>query len=377
MPPKSTQALEDAITALSASMEQRMTELQVAMAHRHDSLAAVVSDIRAQLASAPAFAGTFPPRFVDPISSAPPPPLATLDVGGFVRALELRFGPSTFDNHQAVLFKLRQRGTVADYQAEFEHTCNCVVGLSPEAILNCFISGLRLDIQWELAVLQPSSLSQALGLARLVESKLGDTRSSRPPPPPIRPPALLLSPPGPPALPTRRLSPVELQDRGARGLCFNCDEKFGPGHKCKAKQFLLLMASEGDPHDLPGDCSDPEDSPPPLFSDGVHFQLSPPAALGSSSPRTLCLRGFIRGHEVSVLVDSGSSHNLVQPRVAEFLALPQSPTAAFSVLVGNGDSLHCAGMCPDVPLTIQSHRFVVPLYVIPIVGAILFSVYSG
>ncbi|KAL0373933.1 UNVERIFIED_CONTAM: hypothetical protein Sradi_3309000 [Sesamum radiatum] len=42
----------------------------------------------------------------------------------FVRSLELRFGPSSYDNHEAALFKLRQRGSVADLQVEFECLCN-------------------------------------------------------------------------------------------------------------------------------------------------------------------------------------------------------------------------------------------------------------
>lgn len=38
----------------------------------------------------------------------------------FTRALELRFGPSTYDNHQAELFKLCQIGIVTKYQTAFE-----------------------------------------------------------------------------------------------------------------------------------------------------------------------------------------------------------------------------------------------------------------
>lgn len=34
----------------------------------------------------------------------------------FTQALEVRFGPSSYANHQASLFKLRQTGTVMDYQ---------------------------------------------------------------------------------------------------------------------------------------------------------------------------------------------------------------------------------------------------------------------
>lgn len=76
----------------------------------------------------------------------------------FTRDLELRFRPPTFSNHQAALFKLRQTGSVMDYQMQFESLSNRVDGLNPTALLNCFISGLQNDIQWEIAALQPQSL---------------------------------------------------------------------------------------------------------------------------------------------------------------------------------------------------------------------------
>ncbi|KAL4573070.1 hypothetical protein LXL04_019863 [Taraxacum kok-saghyz] len=90
----------------------------------------------------------------------------------FTRALETRFGPSTYENHQATLFKLRQISTVAAYQSEFEKISNCVVGLPPHALRDCFISGLRLDIQAELALHGPQTLHQTYGLAKLIEDKL-------------------------------------------------------------------------------------------------------------------------------------------------------------------------------------------------------------
>lgn len=34
----------------------------------------------------------------------------------FTRALDLRFGPSSYVNHQETLFKLRQYGTIMEYQ---------------------------------------------------------------------------------------------------------------------------------------------------------------------------------------------------------------------------------------------------------------------
>ena len=75
----------------------------------------------------------------------------------FNLALELRFGLSTYVNHQVELFKLRQ-STVKDYQKSFQNLYNRILGLTPDMILNCFILILVPKIQWELAILQPTSI---------------------------------------------------------------------------------------------------------------------------------------------------------------------------------------------------------------------------
>ena len=36
----------------------------------------------------------------------------------------------------------------------------------------------------------------------------------------------------------RQLSPAELKERCDKGLCYNCNEKFAPSHRCK-KLFLI------------------------------------------------------------------------------------------------------------------------------------------
>ncbi|KAL0319961.1 UNVERIFIED_CONTAM: Retrovirus-related Pol polyprotein from transposon.6 [Sesamum radiatum] len=398
MPPKSTQAIEEAILALS----ERLSELHASMEVRHDSLAAVVAGIQQQLNTMPSPSFSSPSL---PLPNPPPPPpllhsptplklpklhlppfdgsnpldwlfqaeqffafyqvppeqrldmvsfymqgdalgwfkwmftnrqLSSWDA--FVRALELRFGPSTYDNHQATLFKLCQRGTVTEFQADFERLCNCV----------------------------------------LAEAKCNDIRRSPAPFRPAAAPPLLPAPPSQPPLPVRRLSAAKLQSRRAQGLCFNCDEKFAPGHKCKSNQFLLLLADDSEAADfppLPTDHLPPPPPAPPLFlssepaADSLHFQLSDAAFSGPPSSRTLCLRGNIFGHGVTILIDSGSSHNILQPRLAAFLCLTITPTSPFPVIVGNGASITCAGFCPVVPLQVQSYKASLPFYLFPIHGA--------
>lgn len=75
----------------------------------------------------------------------------------FATALELRFGLSTFVNHEATLYKLTQTTDVAAYQATFESLSNRVHGLTPSSLLNCFLSGLHLDIQHEFKYFVPHS----------------------------------------------------------------------------------------------------------------------------------------------------------------------------------------------------------------------------
>nr|GEZ58679.1 hypothetical protein [Tanacetum cinerariifolium] len=163
----------------------------------------------------------------------------------FTRAFEIRFGPLTYDNHQAALFKLQHTFSVTAYQTQFERLSNCVVGLPPEALLNCFVSGLREDIQQELAILRPHTITQAIGLAKLIEDKTNDQIS-----PPHNSSLIVALAPTSETLTIKRLSPAEMQQRRVDGLCFNCPEEYSPRHKCNPPKFLLLQTGHNPPLDL-------------------------------------------------------------------------------------------------------------------------------
>ncbi|GJT96586.1 ty3-gypsy retrotransposon protein [Tanacetum coccineum] len=287
----------------------------------------------------------------------------------FTTAVELRFGPSSYDIHEVALFKLKQTSSVTEYQWLFEKICNRVPSLAPSSILNCFISRLKYEIQRELKLLKPTTIIEAIGQAKLIEDKATPTLHNQ---------HLLKTPP---KFLVKRLSFAEQQERRARGLCFNCDEKYRPGHRCIPGEYLILEPEEPDPSPplitKYNSLLDPPYPPLPPLSlvnpnttpDNIHFQLSVDASVGLPSPRTLRLCGIINGHQVSVLVDSGSSHNIIQPRVAKFLQLQISNAPRFSVLVGNGDSLTCSGLCLNVPIYMQQNMFNISFYVLPISGA--------
>ena len=157
----------------------------------------------------------------------------------FLEKLETRFAPTAFDDPRGKLFKLTQSTTVAAYLTEFEALANRLEGLSDADLLSCFISGLKSDVRREVVVQQPTSISQASGLARLQEDKLQElTRTSRSRPsmpwqpsssprPVSKAPEATAQPttgllPTPPAKSRfRHLSGPELDERRDKGLCFN------------------------------------------------------------------------------------------------------------------------------------------------------------
>jgi hypothetical protein len=51
------------------------------------------------------------------------------------------------------------------------------------------------------------------------------------------------------------------------------------------------------------------------------------------------------------------------------LGLPLHPAQTFQVLVGNGEELQCTSMCHQVCLYLDTHPFLVDLFVLPLSGA--------
>ncbi|KAK4413706.1 hypothetical protein Salat_2783400 [Sesamum alatum] len=183
-----------------------------------------------------------------------------------VCAFELCFRPSSYESHR-------------------------FSGLSPEVVLNCFLSSLRLDKQKGIIVFHPTNMSQVTAPTVSCFSSAPPFQATPPPPRQSLPLQTRVQ------FPIYLLSPMEMQARHAKGLRFNCNEYFTPGHKCRPKQFLLLLNDE---HDRPDDSSGlewplppslpPEDTPSPLptaLSDSTNhqpaelFHLSAEAYLGS------------------------------------------------------------------------------------------------
>ncbi|XP_073225570.1 uncharacterized protein [Cicer arietinum] len=296
---------------------------------------------------------------------------------------ELEYGPSPYESLGPTLFKLTQTTTVYEYYSTFTALANRTPGLSPNAILDCFVSGLKPDLRRDVIAQNLISLSKALSLAKHFEEKYTSLTKLIPQPKKsfsnsnphslTRPTNTLLptpsthsQPPTSRARPIRSITAGEIQLWRDKGQCFYYDEKFSPTHRCPNKHYLLLQVDDLDP---PEPETDPPDSDPLLVVLESEHHLSFHALKGVYSAGTIGFQGQIQGVQIQVLLDSGSSDNFLQPRIAQCLKLTIHEASQFQVLVGNGSTLTTSRLIQDLPVTIQGHTLHLSVYLLPITSA--------
>ena len=151
----------------------------------------------------------------------------------------------------------------------------------------------------------------------------------------------------------RRLSPSDVADRLAKGLCFRCDEPYTPGHRCQ-KLFSLGVVQEEEESEV--EPMDEESTPPPLSLNAIS---------GGASSSTVEFIGYVHHNPINILLDSGSAHNFLDQLLAQQLNLTIEPTPNMRVLVAHGESLHCAGKALQVPLKLGPTLFFIDFLILP------------
>lgn len=96
----------------------------------------------------------------------------------FVKALLIRFGPSSYDDPMEQLTHLRKTCLAEDYKAGFEALSNRFRGLSEQNKLSFFRSGLRKDIQLSLQMFNPDNFIIAYRLAKIKEENVSLTKET-------------------------------------------------------------------------------------------------------------------------------------------------------------------------------------------------------
>ncbi|XP_010525699.1 PREDICTED: uncharacterized protein LOC104803465 [Tarenaya hassleriana] len=148
----------------------------------------------------------------------------------------------------------------------------------------------------------------------------------------------------------RRLSFKEMQERRVKGLCFNCDARFQPGHQCPGRQLRLLITRDEDTDEE----VEPEVTDKPEDEDDKNLvELSLNSIVGLSSKHTMKLAGELCGEPVIILIDSGTTDNFISDRLVTRLGLHMDGTHTYEISVGNGEILISPCKCRKLSLSVQ------------------------
>jgi len=125
-----------------------------------------------------------------------------------------------------------------------------------------------------------------------------------------------------------RISPAQMRERRAKGLCYSCDEKWHSSHICKTPKLYLMSRVE---------IQHSEPAEEVFFDsmDGINMvkeqnyvecvetpKISIHAISGSPSPNTMWIVGIIQQQMVVILVDSESTHYFLDPTIVSKACLP-------------------------------------------------------
>ncbi|GKD45910.1 putative mitochondrial protein [Tanacetum coccineum] len=271
-----------------------------------------------------------------------------------------------------------QTRTLREYQSLFEKLAGQLIGISKKVLYSTFIKGLKSKIRSVLRILQPTGLRDAMRLAQMIEDNqvsgrsnsgswlagkssynpghtitknVGDTSS--------RISSILLgsqnsSNNSRTRNQFKRLTDSKLQEKRTKGLCFRCDQNYGPGHRCPSPTLKVLLVGETDEEST-------EEEMEVEAVDHAHLdiiEVSLNSVMGFTSNHTMKLRGIIRDMIVVVLIDSGATHNFMSTRVVKQLGIMVMDSSRLMVTLGNGHVAHSEGMCKGVVVSLPGMQLI-------------------
>ncbi|KAF3771494.1 hypothetical protein EJ110_NYTH60407 [Nymphaea thermarum] len=304
----------------------------------------------------------------------------------FSKALIARFGVSSYTNYHVELINMKQITTVEEFQGRFEDM-SCMVGDWPEpALIGAFMSGLKEDVRIEMLSEEHVDLDACYARARVMEEKLlkraayekfsklgsfnqnkGNFNKSTPKPQPQGFPKREKRPAFRDNVPVRYITAKERDERFKAGLCVSCEEKWFKGHQCKRFQLLVVVDDEDEVEvSIPVEEEQPvvQESPTETEKvDGVFCRMRDP-----NRPKAMRVFGTIQGHRVTILFDSGATHNFMSLETAKASGCALEDQTPLTVLVGDGTKLPCVHICRNLDITVQEIPYKIDVLVLPIEG---------
>jgi hypothetical protein len=259
------------------------------------------------------------------------------------------------------LINLKQKGLVTEHIENFQRLNIKVMDIPDEHLIELFIGTLKDNIQHEVLLWEPKSLENAFKVARNVESKnmaIANRRTN---------PNIYRENNAPSSKTTQptRLTPQQLEEIKAKGLCFNCNSKYNKGHKCGEKTLFYIDCEEEEEQEQE---PSQDENVEAISSKELTPTISCNTLVGISIPQTLKIEGYIKKKKVIVLIDSGSTHNFIHYKLAKALNCFVYQMPEFQVMIADGGTINFLGKCNKINLTMGEYVMNSPMISIPMGG---------
>jgi hypothetical protein len=202
----------------------------------------------------------------------------------------------------------------------------------------CFISGLKEDIRVHVLMAHPQSWMEATKRDKEAQQVVS-TQTRKPsfiPCPKFLTPTPLSAP-----LKIQKLTRAKMVELQLKGLCYNCDEKYFLGHKCKEQKLFMDIfedVSKEEVEALPMvESLDPTNLSLPMDPPEVEPVIS---LTGFSAPQTLKLFGYIKHRKVIILIDSARTHNFIHRHLSQETNCYICVISKFHIMIANGGYLN-------------------------------------
>ncbi|KAM0043609.1 putative nucleotidyltransferase, Ribonuclease H [Helianthus debilis subsp. tardiflorus] len=340
----------------------------------------------------------------------------TISWHDFQSELLQRFSGLEIQNPYEQLATIKQGDSIYDYIDDFEYLLSLVPRLPESQTIGYFVAGLKDDVKKWVRLHRPCSRLDAMYLAKDVElmlrpnsaqaalgrfrylyptgpssfgprdgsSGLGrsEPRSNIPSRPSDKPGSLKLDSPrfvvntrsplpaadlgqsSPRDRGVRSLSRTEYEDRRKKGLCFRCGQQYGPPHKCPEGKLRVLLLGEDEDDCSLGDHCLLQPDPSPTQETDSDCSIGTCNALefagtveAQTSSATMKLEGMLLGFPISMLVDSGASHNFISRRLVSAMGLSSSDFKGINIKLGDGHFVFVHEKCVALPITIGPCSF--------------------
>ncbi|PKA66677.1 hypothetical protein AXF42_Ash003332 [Apostasia shenzhenica] len=303
----------------------------------------------------------------------------SIDWNVYKEAIKERFGETAYDDPTFELHTLKQTIGVQDYKNQFDALLTRL-DLFEKYAISCYLGGLMEELLGLVRLMNPKSLREAFNLAKIQESnltqqqkkykswsKLGIMNSSGSIENVLNKTAQI----GGSNIqlkesPRSMLPNSTFDERRAKGLCFWCNEKYTQGHQCKRRQLYQISLS--------GEVAPLSEIEEPHIEEMIEEEVEPEtetkvslnAITGIPSFHTMIVVGTIKRRKICILIDSGSTHNFLDPSVLSVGAYAVESIPKQHVRLANGDKILLSEQIKNFHWQMQGITFTTNVLMMPL-----------